>query len=165
MDRLYAPWRSTYLMDDAAREDGCLFCRVRDAHDDDERNLVLWRGERWYTIINRYPYTTGHVMVVCNRHVEGFADLDADERRELVDALAAAERAVRAAYRPDGMNVGANLGRSAGAGIVGHLHVHVVPRWNGDTNFMSTVGEARVVSEALEQSWQRIREALSKAED
>ncbi len=163
MERLYAPWRSTYLMDDTARKGECLFCRVRDAREDDASNLVLWRGDRWYAIVNRYPYTTGHVMVVCNRHVEGFADLDPDERGRLVDALAAVERAVRAAYRPDGLNVGANLGRSAGAGIVGHLHVHVVPRWNGDTNFMSTVGEARVVSEALEQSWERIRRALEAA--
>jgi len=159
MDRLYAPWRAAYLMDGGTREEGCLFCRIRD-EDDDEKNFVLERGNRWYTIINRYPYTTGHVMIVCNRHVERLSDLDAEEQAELAAFLARCERALDAAYHPEGINVGANLGRSAGAGIEGHLHVHLVPRWHGDTNFMSTVGETRVVSEDLGETYRRVAEAL-----
>lgn len=162
-DRLYAPWRSSYLMDESAREDGCLFCRIRD-EDTDPKNFVLERGDRWYTIINRFPYTTGHVMVVCNRHVECLADLDDAEGAELTALLARCERALRREYRPDGINMGANLGRSAGAGIMGHLHVHLVPRWHGDTNFMSTIGETRVVSEDLGDTYRRLKKALASLE-
>ncbi len=158
-DRLYAPWRSSYLMDESSREDGCLFCRVRDEQED-RKNFVLERSDRWYTIVNVYPYTTGHVMVVCNRHVERLGELDEDERAEFPGLLARCEGALQKAYRPDGINVGANLGRSAGAGIVGHLHVHLVPRWQGDTNFMSSVGGTRVVSEDLADTYQRLVEAL-----
>ena len=162
-DRLYAPWRSSYLMDESAREDGCLFCRIRD-EETDPKNFVLERGDRWYTIINRFPYTTGHVMVVCNRHVECLADLDDTEGAELTALLARCERALRREYRPDGINMGANLGRSAGAGIMGHLHVHLVPRWHGDTNFMSTIGETRVVSEDLGDTYRRLKKALASSE-
>jgi len=147
-------------MDDSAREDGCLFCRIL-GEAEDAKNFVLERGDRWYIIINRYPYTTGHVMVVCNRHVENFGELDAPEREELPGLLARCEGALQGAYHPDGINVGANLGRSAGAGIAGHLHVHLVPRWHGDTNFMSSVAETRVVSEDLEDTFRRLKKALA----
>lgn len=141
---------------------GCLFCDVfRD--DDDRKNLVLARAGHWYLIINRYPYTTGHIMAVTNRHVATFAELEPDEGRELTEILARSERAIQSAYAPDGINMGANLGRSAGAGIVGHLHVHLVPRWQGDTNFMSVVGETRVVSEDLNDTYDRIRRALDES--
>lgn len=150
-------------MNGDARESGCLFCRIFEHTADDGENFVIERAEHWYTIINKFPYTTGHVMVVCNRHAESFGELSTSERCELVELIARSEGAVRTAYSPDGINVGANLGRSAGAGIVGHLHMHVVPRWHGDTNFMSTVGDARVVSEDLAKTWQRIRDALPDA--
>ena len=140
---------------------GCLFCNLT-KEDNDRASFILERGERFYLIINRYPYTTGHVMVVCNRHVERFADLDDAESAEVTRMVARAESALEAAYSPDGINVGANLGRSAGAGIVGHLHIHLVPRWHGDTNFMAAVGETRVVSEHLGESYDRILAALSK---
>ena len=165
MNRLYAPWRATYLMKDDKSDTGCLFCGFSANTSNDEENLVLDRGEKWYIIINRYPYTTGHIMVVCNRHVESFSKLDVDEQRELTVLLARAERALLAAYKPDGINVGANLGQSAGAGIVGHLHVHLVPRWNGDTNFMSTIGETRVVSEDLGETYRRIHRSLMSEEN
>ncbi len=161
MSRLYAPWRAKYIMN-AAKSDpreGCLFCGIRD-EDRDPENFVLARGEDWYLILNRYPYTTGHVMVVANRHVGTVGDLSAAERAEMVNWLAAAEAAVKQAYDPDGINVGVNLGRSAGAGVVGHLHVHLVPRWQGDTNFMASVGETRVVSEDLGDTYTKLREAL-----
>lgn len=157
MDRVYAPWRSVYLMGDA--KTSCLFCDFAD-DSEDRRNLILERGAHWYIVINRYPYTTGHLMVVCNRHVEKFSDLSEAESAEVTKLIARCERAVEHAYGPDGINVGANLGRSAGAGIVGHLHIHVVPRWQGDTNFMSAVGETRVVSEDLADTYDRIKGAL-----
>jgi ATP adenylyltransferase len=152
-------------MDDSAREDGCLFCRLAGEPESDAENFVLERGAGWYTIINRYPYTTGHVMVVCDRHVEGLSDLTVDEAAEFMRLSGRAESAIRSAYGPDGINVGANLGRSAGAGIVGHLHLHLVPRWHGDTNFMSAVGETRVVSEDLGDSYQRLLKALGALDE
>lgn len=158
MDRVYAPWRSEYLM--SAAKSSCLFCDLADANED-RRNLVLERGERWYVMINRYPYTTGHLMIVARRHVERFSALTVEENAELMTLMARCEQAVEDAYGPDGINVGANLGRSAGAGIIGHLHVHVVPRWQGDTNFMSSVGETRVVSEDLMDTYDRIQGALA----
>ncbi len=158
MDRLYAPWRSAYLMSEP--EAGCLFCRFA-AGSDDRANLILQRGARWFVIINRYPYTTGHVMVVCNRHVDRMSEFDAEEGEELVRLLSRCERALAQVYGPDGINVGANLGRSAGAGITGHFHMHLVPRWQGDTNFMSAVGETRVVSEDLNDTYHKLHAALA----
>jgi len=158
MGRLYAPWRSAYLMSEP--EKGCLLCRFV-AGKDDRANLILQRGERWFVLINRYPYTTGHVMVVCNRHVDRVSEFDAEEGAELVRLLARCERAIVKVYAPDGINVGANLGRSAGAGITGHFHMHVVPRWQGDTNFMSSVGETRVVSEDLGDTYDKLFAALA----
>jgi ATP adenylyltransferase len=159
MEHLYAPWRAVYLMEVSMPE--CLFCDViKDS--DDEKNLILERADNWFIMINKYPYTTGHIMVVCNRHVEGVGDLGEAESRELTRALARSERALRKAYAPQGINIGANVGRCAGAGVVGHLHFHLVPRWQGDTSFLSTVGNTRVVSEHLNDTYARIRTALEK---
>lgn len=161
MKRLYAPWRIEYLMDSSAHEEGCLFCRVRDEQPDNEDNLILERSRHCYIIVNRYPYTTGHVMVACNRHVDRTSELDDAEASDMMALIARAERLLDAAYHPHGINIGANLGESAGAGIVGHLHIHLVPRWHGDTNFMTSVGETRVVSEGIEDTYQRLRKALA----
>ena len=161
MKRVYAPWRSEYLMSGGHKE-GCLFCDLARPETDDEANFILRRDEHCYVIINRYPYTTGHVMVVCNRHVERIGDLTGDESREMMGLTAACESALVEAYRPDGINVGANLGRSAGAGIAGHLHMHLVPRWHGDTNFMSSIGETRVVSEDLRDTYERLLAVLKE---
>lgn len=158
MGRLYAPWRSEYLMAD--KTEGCLFCRLSEPTEEERAHLVLERGEGWFVVINRYPYTTGHVMVVCNRHVERMSDFSAAEGGEMVRLLARCERAIERAYGPDGVNVGANLGHSAGAGIAGHFHMHLVPRWQGDTNFMSSIGETRVVSEDLNDTYDRLLKAL-----
>jgi ATP adenylyltransferase len=148
-------------MADKNPDNGCLFCGfVEEAKD--RENFILARGEHWYVIINRYPYTTGHVMVVCNRHVEGFSPLNREEKEEMADLVGWAKAALRSAYSPDGINVGANLGQSAGAGIVGHLHIHLVPRWHGDTNFMSSVGETRVVSEDLNDTYDRVLKAMEE---
>jgi ATP adenylyltransferase len=152
--RIYAPWRSIYLQSAQSRE--CLFCAIREGGDD-EKNRVLRRGKHHFVIINAYPYANGHLMIVCNRHVEHFSDLSPEESVELFELLGLAEKALIEVYSPGGINVGANLGRSAGAGVVGHLHVHLVPRWHGDTNFMTAVGETRVVSEDLGETYRRLR--------
>jgi ATP adenylyltransferase len=151
-----------YLMGEPVQ--GCLFrSMVAAGPEQDRAHFILERGREWFVVINRYPYTTGHVMVVCRRHVEKVGDFTAGEGAEMVQLLARCESAIQRAYGPDGINLGANLGRSAGAGIVGHFHMHMVPRWHGDTNFMSTVGETRVVSEDLHETYDRLLRALREA--
>ena len=132
---------------------GCVFCEL------EARNeaLVLHRGSLCYVILNLYPYNNGHLMVVPNRHIADLAETTAEERVELIDLTRVSEMALAEGYRPDGVNVGINLGRTAGAGILEHLHVHLVPRWNGDTNFMGVVGNTRVLPEDLTQSASRLR--------
>lgn len=159
MKRIYAPWRSEYLKKDRSGEE-CLFCElVKDTND--EARWIIHRGSHCYVVVNAYPYSNGHVMVVCNRHAERFSDLTDEEARELMALVARCEEAVLDCYKPGGINVGANLGRSAGAGILGHLHVHVVPRWHGDTNFMTAVGETRVISEDLHETYRRFKAYFS----
>lgn len=160
MKHIYAPWRSDYLM--KKQPSDCLFCDIA-GDTADRENFVLQRHENWYIIVNRYPYTTGHVMIVVNRHVERFSDLTGPEGEALPGLIARCESALDMAYHPDGVNVGVNLGRSAGAGIVGHLHVHLVPRWQGDTNFMSSIGETRVISEDLNDTYVRLQRALENS--
>jgi ATP adenylyltransferase len=158
--RLWAPWRMAYIGASSAPA-GCLFCRVARARDD-RAHLVLARRGAALLMLNRYPYNPAHLMVATGRHVGRFAALAAAEREELFALLALAERALRDEYRPHGINVGANLGRVAGAGFAGHLHLHLVPRWNGDTNFMPVVGETKVLPEALGRTWSRLRRALRR---
>jgi ATP adenylyltransferase len=160
MERLWAGWRSPYLREvtDRARPvaDECVMCRLGAADDDDEA-LVVARGARAFVVLNAYPYTSGHVMVVPNRHEGSLERLDPDEAGELMGLVQWSVAAVKRAYAPDGVNVGANLGAAAGAGIPGHLHVHVVPRWEADTNFMTSVAETRVLPESLSESLARLR--------
>lgn len=134
----------------------CLFCGVLE-DSDDEKNLVLLRGPECFVIINLYPYSSGHLMVVPLRHLGHLADAEARERAALMETVARCETALRESYKPDGMNVGMNLGRAAGAGIVGHLHIHLVPRWEGDNNFASVIGNTRIVPETPPQTYQRLR--------
>jgi ATP adenylyltransferase len=139
---------------------GCVFCSARDNRDD-RKELVLERGEHGFLILNAYPYASGHVMAVVNRHLGA---LTAAETAELTDMMRLVQRAIAALsaeYRPDGFNVGLNQGRAAGAGIEDHLHIHVVPRWNGDANFVSVIGETRVLPETLETTWERLKGRLS----
>jgi ATP adenylyltransferase len=141
----------------------CLFCRVARTRAD-RPNLVLARRPQAYLMLNRFPYTGGHVMVAVRAHQARFADLGPEERTDVLDLVALAERALEAEYRPQGMNLGVNVGHVAGAGFAGHLHVHVVPRWSGDTNFMATVGETRVLPESLARTWTRLRRAIARLE-
>ena len=161
LDHLWAGWRMPYIESagngpPSHEAEGCVLCRLAAAADDREA-MVLARTRHMFVVMNAYPYTSGHIMVAPLEHV---ADLDAisrEEAGELTDLLQAAVRAVRAAYQPAGFNVGANLGAAAGAGIPGHLHFHVLPRWGGDTNFMTSIAHARVLPEAIGASYEKLR--------
>ena len=158
--RLWAGWRSAYLDSFAGEEDDeCVFCKILSGDESDEDAYVVRREERCCVVLNAFPYTTGHLMVMPRRHVAELEDVDPDEAAELWAVLADAVRALKQAYSPDGINVGVNLGRSAGAGVPGHFHVHCVPRWNGDTNFMTTLAEARVLPESLPATFEKLRAA------
>lgn len=154
MERLWSPWRLAYVTG-SGEPSGCIFCAAatRGGRDD----LMVHRGAACFVVLNLYPYNNGHLMVVPNRHFPSLADASHEELVELIELTRRAEIALTEAYRPHGMNIGINLGRPAGAGIVDHVHVHLVPRWNGDTNFMSVVGNVRVLPEELQQTADRLR--------
>lgn len=160
-ERLWAPWRMSYVAK-ADAPSGCLFCRVgKGTTAKDRRDLVLARRGKAVLMLNRFPYTPAHLMVAVKRHAAQFRELSAEERIDLLDLTAVAESALELEYQPHGVNYGLNVGRVAGAGFPGHLHMHLVPRWNGDTNFMATVGETRVVPESLLVTWTRLRKAIA----
>jgi ATP adenylyltransferase len=142
---------------------GCLFCRLGGRRAD-RADLVLARRPHAFLMLNRFPYNPAHLMVAVVRHAPRFADLTPGEREDLLDLTALAERALAAEYRPHGVNYGANVGRIAGAGYPGHLHLHVVPRWSGDTNFMPTIAETKVLPESLSRTWTRLRRAVAALE-
>ena len=162
LDRLWAPWRMEYIAR-AGEPKGCLFCRVARGKDD-TRDLVLARRGFALLMLNRFPYNPAHLMIAVRRHAAQFRDLNSAERVELLDLTALAERALEAEYGPHGVNYGLNVGQVAGAGFPGHLHLHLVPRWNGDTNFMPTVAGTRVLPESLERTWRRLRDAIGVLE-
>ena len=160
MERIWAPWRIGYVTGDD-RPDGCVFCaKIRS--DDDEVNQVLHRGEHNVILINTYPYNSGHVMVVPNAHVGELGDLSGEAGCELWDLTALAVEALKHRLCPQGVNIGMNLGQVAGAGISDHIHMHIVPRWSGDTNFMTTVAKTRVVHQSLEDSYEQLRPAIEE---
>ena len=154
MDRLWAPWRLSYVTAAPAPPTDCIFC---DACAGPDMELLLLRGRHSFVILNLYPYNNGHLMVVPNRHLSALEALTPDEQAELMALARLSEIALTEAYRPHGMNVGINLGKAAGAGIEHHLHIHLVPRWSGDTNFMTAVGETRVLPEDLGATAARLR--------
>jgi ATP adenylyltransferase len=154
MDRLWAPWRLSYVTAAQVPAPGCIFC---DPSAGCEIDLVVLRGRNAYVILNLYPYNNGHLMVVPNRHLAALEALTADEQVELMHLARLSEMALHEAYRPQGINVGINLGKAAGAGIENHLHIHLVPRWSGDTNFMTAVGQTRVLPEDLAATASRLR--------
>lgn len=164
LERLWAGWRGEYLETAAGGDagtdaDACVLCRIVTSGDPPERTYVVWRDQRCAVVLNAYPYTSGHLMVMPVRHLAGPDDLAGDESVSLWATVTDAVRALKAAYRPEGINLGANLGRAAGAGVPGHFHVHCVPRWNGDTNFMTTTAEARVLPESLPVTFEKVRNA------
>ncbi len=175
-DNLWAPWRMQYLKQldpvEGFKQQGaapgtpaCFLCDAATFpadSDDARRRLVLLNDERGLIILNRYPYTNGHLLVTPHQHLGDLTDLTAAQRTDFIELTALAEQIVRLAYNPQGMNMGINIGRCAGAGLPGHLHMHILPRWGGDTNFITTIGEVRVIPQALEESFELLREAMVK---
>jgi len=162
VDYLWSPWRYQYLTSPQEAE-GCIFCAIA-VDDHDERNLIVYRGSHNFIVLNLFPYTSGHLMVVPFAHAAELCQLDEDAATEMMALTRLAERRLRAIYRPDGLNVGMNIGKSAGAGIAGHIHMHVLPRWHADANFMTTIAETRVLPEDLHVTWRRVHDALMAAD-
>lgn len=153
MDHLWAPWRREFI--DAPKEEGCIFCDypAETGREADRKHLILGRSARSFAILNKYPYNNGHLMVVPRRHAGDYSALEHEELDDLQHLLQIALRIVNEVYKPAGANLGMNVGRDAGAGIDGHLHWHLVPRWRGDTNFMPVLGSTKVMIETLDQTW------------
>jgi len=158
---LWAPWRMEFIQAD--KPTGCIFCTfpAEQGEEADRRNLIVHRTSRSFTILNRFPYNNGHVLIVPRTHVARLEDLAAEDFGDLQDELRLAVRVIRSVYAPEGLNVGMNLGKVAGAGIADHLHWHVVPRWGGDTNFMPVLSDTKVMVEHLASSWTRIRDGFA----
>ena len=174
MDHLWSPWRYKYVTSEAANpkdtpgpkdaarpkaEESCLFCRIA-TESDDPANYVLLRAQRNFVLLNRYPYASGHLMIAPYEHVATLEDAETETMEELIRLAQRAEAAVRRVYRAGGVNLGFNIGQCAGAGVAGHIHMHVLPRWHGDTSFITTVGETRVLPEDLETTWEKLTAAL-----
>jgi ATP adenylyltransferase len=158
MDYLWTPWRYAFVT--AAKTVGCIFCDLPKLGDDVKARIV-YRGQHCYIILNTYPYTPGHVMVVPFAHLDELQKLPVDAAHEMMDLSQKMERVLRQLYSPDGINLGMNIGKAAGAGVAGHIHMHVLPRWVADANFVSVVGETRILPETLEVTYTRIRAALA----
>ncbi len=162
MDTLWAPWRMEYIL--GARdgnEEGCIFCN-RLSQDTDKQNLILFRSQRAFIIMNRFPYNNGHLMVIPNQHTGDLSDLESAEQAELFNLIQLSVKALKEVMSPHGFNIGMNLGRVSGAGVEDHLHFHIVPRWNGDTNFMPVISNTKVISEALDKTYDKLNETLQK---
>ena len=157
LERLWAPWRLEYVQSAGKQDDGCFFCRA--AEGDDEDHLVVHRGERAFVLLNKFPYASGHLLVAPYRHGPGFDDLDDGEALEVHRLAAQGLDALAAVYKPEGFNLGWNIGRIAGAGIPDHVHLHVVPRWGGDTNFMPVLAAVKVIPEHLTATRQKLADA------
>jgi ATP adenylyltransferase len=158
MDYLWTPWRYAYVST-AEKAVGCVFCNAIQA-DDDEKMLIIHRGQHCFIILNAYPYTPGHVMVVPYAHLDELQKLPLEAAHELIELSQRMETLLRELYHPDGINLGMNIGKAAGAGIAGHIHMHVLPRWVADANFLSVVGETRILPETLDVTWKRMKAAV-----
>jgi len=170
-ENLWAPWRMAYISQldvdpsKASTPPACFLCEAAASEaggDEQRRRLILLNDHRGQVLLNRYPYTNGHLLVAPGEHLADLCDLTAASRGDLIELVNLAELVLRAVFNPQGINIGINLGRCAGAGLPGHLHVHVVPRWSGDTNFMQTVGQVRVIPDALEASYEQLAVGLAK---
>jgi ATP adenylyltransferase len=160
MDYLWTPWRYAYVST-AEKSAGCVFCDAVKAGDD-AKSKIVHRGQNCFVILNTYPYTPGHVMVVPYQHLDELRKLPSEAASEMMSLSQRVETVLRDLYHPDGINLGMNIGKAAGAGIASHIHMHVLPRWVADANFLSVVGETRVLPELLEETWKRMTAAFSK---
>ncbi len=174
LEHLWAGWRSEYVeaaslanrpggetSRDPSGDDGCVFCRILRSGEPSAENGIVWRDDVACALLNAYPYTTAHLLVLPIRHLSGLGDLSAAESSSVWETARTAVEVLTSAYDPDGANIGANLGRAAGAGIPSHLHLHVLPRWSGDTNFMTAVAGVRVMPESLDVTWRKVHAAWS----
>jgi ATP adenylyltransferase len=162
MDHIWSPWRYQYVTKAAPSRGGCVFCDKL-AGANDAETLIVYRGQHNYVVLNLYPYSNGHVMVVPYMHVASLSDAPAETAQEMMVLTQRAEQILRETYGAPGINIGMNLGECAGAGVAGHIHMHVLPRWPGDANFMTVVGETRVHIEALDQTFEKMRRAFAAA--
>jgi len=153
MERIWAPWRMKYILSN--KVEGCIFCE-KVAEEDDENNLILYRGGSCFLILNTFPYNCGHLMVVPYRHIGEVEKLEESESSELMSLTQLSVKTLRHILKPEGFNIGMNLGRVSGAGVEGHLHIHIVPRWNGDTNFMPLLADTKVLSESLRETYKKL---------
>ncbi len=158
MDYLWTPWRYAYVTN-AEKTTGCIFCQLQ-AAGDDEKVRIAHRGKHCFIVLNTYPYTPGHVMIVPYQHLDELQKLPVEAAQEMMGLSQQMEGVLRRLYQPDGVNLGMNLGKAAGAGVAGHIHMHILPRWVADANFLTVVGETRMLPETLEVTWRRIKEAL-----
>ncbi len=161
MDYLWTPWRYQYMAEvTSGKQPECFFCDAVAGNRDDE-TLLVYRGKKMFVILNRYPYTSGHVMVVPYAHVAELNLCEPQTLTEMMELARRVEKAFKVGYKPDGMNLGMNLGKAGGAGVAGHLHLHVLPRWLGDSNFMTVTGETRVLPEDLKTTYEKLKRALA----
>ncbi|MGH9557987.1 MAG: HIT family protein [Bryobacteraceae bacterium] len=160
MDYLWSPWRYRYVSSENAGQE-CLFCRLASAKDD-RSEYILLRAERNFVVLNRYPYTSGHLMIAPYAHVASLEEADPETLEENIRLARRMESALKQVYKPEGFNMGLNIGRCAGAGIAGHLHMHLLPRWTGDANFMTTTGETRVLPEDLETTYEKLKPLMAE---
>jgi len=159
MKLIFAPWRIEYIR--SPKHDGCIFCDFPKENRDKER-LILYRGEKAFVIMNNYPYNPGHVMIAPYRHIGSLEDLSDEELLEIMKLAQLMVKAIKKAMKPEGFNMGFNIGRVAGAGIEGHIHMHIVPRWNGDTNFMPVLANTKVIPQAIKDSYEELKKALKE---
>jgi len=159
MDYIWTPWRYAYITS-AARTSGCVFCELQKKNDEDA--FIVHRAEHCFVILNAFPYTSGHVMIVPYAHLDQLEKLPKPAAHEMMELSQKMEAVLRVEYKPDGVNLGMNIGEAAGAGVVGHIHMHILPRWSADSNFMTVLGETRVLPEDLATTWKRLREAFEK---
>jgi len=164
MKKMWSPWRTNYIdnLIHKADTEECIFCGFSKLKEEDPKNLLIDKGEKTFTVLNLYPYNNGHLMVVPYRHTSDFADLSDEENLEIMNKLKLAKKALQQMAKPEGFNLGANIGKISGAGIANHIHFHIVPRWNGDTNFMPVLGDVKVISQDLLETKQRLLAAYKE---
>jgi ATP adenylyltransferase len=160
MDQLWAPWRMQYIQGVDDKKDGCIFC-IFPQEENDRKNLILFRGKHNFVIMNRFPYNNGHLLIIPYQHLADCARLDDAASLELWKMTLLCKAVLNLKFHPEGFNIGMNLGRAAGAGIDQHIHMHIVPRWNGDTNFMPAVGQVKVISQSLDEAYEQLLPVFS----